>query len=299
MGQHKQIGRLDINEHCMDLLLRMLKMDPNRRINYVDALNHEYFSSIRTATIIYIPLKKQLCSFNKTHINHKYMARQADITTTMRTITIDWLIDIKKSRSCGFSDSCLFLSVHYMDLFLNARAVKKGHLQLVACTCLLLASKIDETYAIELQQLINVSDHCFDSNQLLSMETIIAKTLKFELYKVTEYSFFTLICEELKLSENMKNKVIKLMYLCLLDLESKKYSPYEVALGCIAHIVALSDLDDIHKNLTMTEKSRMDEFNVYITELIAKYEYLIESLSSTSKIFTKHIRQYQLLLKKP
>lgn len=84
-GECKKINSLCISVNGRDLLLKMLKMDPSQRINYIDALNHDYFSSIRTTTIVHIPLKKKLLAINETQINHMYLNTiQSDITDAMR-----------------------------------------------------------------------------------------------------------------------------------------------------------------------------------------------------------------------
>ena len=67
-----------------------------------------------------------------------YMRKQKEINDTMRTILIDWLVDVAEEyKLCR---ETLYLSVNYLDRFLSNMAVNRPKLQLVGITCILLAS---------------------------------------------------------------------------------------------------------------------------------------------------------------
>ena len=58
-----------------------------------------------------------------------FMEQQADINSAMRTILIDWLIEV--SDEYKLQDETLFLSVQYVDRFLSTVNVTRSKLQLL------------------------------------------------------------------------------------------------------------------------------------------------------------------------
>lgn len=67
-----------------------------------------------------------------------YMLKQPDITSSMRTILVDWLIEVAEEYK--LHAETLFLAVSYVDRFLSSMSVVRGKLQLVGTAALLIAS---------------------------------------------------------------------------------------------------------------------------------------------------------------
>lgn len=57
------------------------------------------------------------------------MNHQSDINSAMRTILIDWLIEVADEYK--LNDETLFLAVQYVDRFLSAVNVTRSKLQLL------------------------------------------------------------------------------------------------------------------------------------------------------------------------
>ena len=70
-----------------------------------------------------------------------YMPRQPDITAAMRTILVDWLVEVQENFEL-FHET-LYIAVKLTDLYLSRREVKREYLQLVGATCMLIASKFE------------------------------------------------------------------------------------------------------------------------------------------------------------
>lgn len=66
-----------------------------------------------------------------------FMQRQTDINYLMRTILIDWLIEV--SLQYELRDETLYLTVNYIDRFLSHMYVARHKLQLVGTAALWLA----------------------------------------------------------------------------------------------------------------------------------------------------------------
>jgi len=70
-----------------------------------------------------------------------YMPHQPDITAAMRTILVDWLVEVQENFEL-FHET-LYIAVKLTDLYLSRREVKREYLQLVGATCMLIASKFE------------------------------------------------------------------------------------------------------------------------------------------------------------
>ena len=59
----------------------------------------------------------------------------------MRTILVDWLIEVQENFEL-FHET-LYLAVRLVDTYLSRREVKREYLQLVGATCMLIAAKFE------------------------------------------------------------------------------------------------------------------------------------------------------------
>ena len=67
-----------------------------------------------------------------------YMTKQPDITFTMRSILIDWLVEVGEEYK--LNTETLFLAVTYIDKFLSYMSVQRNKLQLVGTACMFIAA---------------------------------------------------------------------------------------------------------------------------------------------------------------
>lgn len=67
-----------------------------------------------------------------------YMRKQPDINDSMRSILVDWLVEV--SEEYRLHTETLHLAVHYIDRFLSYMSVVRAKLQLVGTTAMFIAS---------------------------------------------------------------------------------------------------------------------------------------------------------------
>lgn len=67
------------------------------------------------------------------------MARQHEVTEGMRTVLLDWIVDIHLKFK--MFPQTLFIVVAIIDKYLSMRSVRKEELQLVGTAALLIAAK--------------------------------------------------------------------------------------------------------------------------------------------------------------
>jgi len=94
--------------------------------------------------IMYLILMKQ-----KDGCVHDYMGSQPDINAKMRSILVDWLIEVH--RKFELMPETLYLTMNIVDRFLSVKAVPRRELQLVGISSMLLASKYEEIWAPEVE----------------------------------------------------------------------------------------------------------------------------------------------------
>jgi len=76
-----------------------------------------------------------------------YMRNQTDINEKMRSILIDWLIEVHLKFK--LLPETLYLTVNLIDRYLAKELIPRNKLQLVGVTSMLIASKYEEIYAPE------------------------------------------------------------------------------------------------------------------------------------------------------
>ncbi|XP_011883134.1 PREDICTED: cyclin-A2 isoform X3 [Vollenhovia emeryi] len=151
-----------------------------------------------------------------------YMKKQPDITYSMRSILIDWLVEV--AEEYRLQDETLYLSISYIDRFLSYMSVVRGKLQLVGTAAMFIAAKYEEIYPPDVGEFVYITDDTYTKTQVIKMENLILKVLSFDLTVPTHYSFLMEYC----ISNNLSDKIKFLaMYLCELSmLEGDPYLQY-------------------------------------------------------------------------
>lgn len=79
----------------------------------------------------------------------------------MRTILIDWLIDVHSSFN--LQQRTLHLAYRFLDSYLVQKETSRAELQLVGITCLWIASKYEEIYPPRLKVFVDVTANTYTS----------------------------------------------------------------------------------------------------------------------------------------
>lgn len=93
-----------------------------------------------------------------------YMRKQRDINHGMRTILVDWLVEVAEEYK--LNTHTLFIAVGYIDRFLSEMSVQRGKLQLVGVTSMLLASKYEEIYPPAVDEFVYITDNTYSREQV-------------------------------------------------------------------------------------------------------------------------------------
>ncbi|KAF5296260.1 hypothetical protein FQA39_LY12597 [Lamprigera yunnana] len=118
-----------------------------------------------------------------------YMRKQPDINYSMRTILVDWLVEV--ALEYKLQSETLFLAVNYIDRFLSYMSVVRGKLQLVGTAAMFIAAKYEEIYPPDISEFVYITDDTYTRRQVVRMEHLILKVLSFDLSVPTPLTFIT------------------------------------------------------------------------------------------------------------
>ncbi|KAL4912270.1 cyclin-like protein [Aspergillus aurantiobrunneus] len=111
--------------------------------------------------------------------NAHYMDNQAEIQWSMRSVLMDWLVQVHHRFS--LLPETLFLCVNYIDRFLSCKIVSLGKLQLVGATAIFIAAKYEEINCPSVQEIVYMVDGGYTIDEILKAERFMLSMLQFEL----------------------------------------------------------------------------------------------------------------------
>uniref|UniRef100_A0A2P2HYT6 G2/mitotic-specific cyclin-A-like n=1 Tax=Hirondellea gigas TaxID=1518452 RepID=A0A2P2HYT6_9CRUS len=162
-----------------------------------------------------------------------YMAKQTDITTSMRWILIDWMVEV--AEEYNLSTETLYLAVSYIDRFLSHMSVKRDKLQLVGTTAMFIASKYEEIYPPDVAQFAYITDNTYKVTHILRMEHLILKVLSFDMAVPTAFVFINKFSRTLCCTEATTCLALFVAELSMLESEPfLRYVPSEIAASALA-----------------------------------------------------------------
>lgn len=163
-----------------------------------------------------------------------FMERQNEINAQMRSILIDWLIDVHlrfKLRA-----TTLFFTVRIIDNYLYLKLIQRCNFQLLGIAALLIASKHEEIYIPKLDDLIYVTDNAYKKEELVQMEEDVLDILKFDILSPSPLDFYQIIAKSFSFKKKHYYLGRFFMESFLLDINYTCYSPSVIACAC-AYIV--------------------------------------------------------------
>ncbi|XP_003505848.1 G2/mitotic-specific cyclin-B3 [Cricetulus griseus] len=130
----------------------------------------------------------------------KYMDRQMELTSDMRAILVDWLVEVQTSFQ--MSHETLYLTVKLVDHYLMKAQCKKDNLQLLGSTAYMIAAKFEESYPPSLPEFLYICEDLYQQRDMVALEMNILKTLDFDINIPTAYNFLrryaSCICASMK-----------------------------------------------------------------------------------------------------
>ncbi|XP_058747291.1 putative cyclin-B3-1 isoform X3 [Vicia villosa] len=152
-----------------------------------------------------------------------YMSIQTEITPHMRGVLVNWLIEVHFKYD--LMPETLYLTVTLLDQYLSQVPLKRSDMQLVGLTALLLASKYEDFWHPRVKDLISISAETYTRDQMLGMEKLILRKLKFRLNAPTPYVFMVRFIKAAQSNMKLEHMAFFLIDLCLVEYEALAFKP--------------------------------------------------------------------------
>ncbi|XP_019190092.1 PREDICTED: G2/mitotic-specific cyclin-2-like [Ipomoea nil] len=160
-----------------------------------------------------------------------YMNLQPAINEGMRSILIDWLIQVHKKFK--LMDGTLYLTVNLVDRFLAVEPISRENLQLVGITAMLLACKYEEVYAPTVKDFMLITDNAYRRQEVINMEILMANTLQFNFSVPTPYVFMMRFLKAAQSDKELESVSLFLLELCLVEYQMLRFPPSELAAAAV------------------------------------------------------------------
>jgi len=152
-----------------------------------------------------------------------YMESQVDITTKMRAILIDWLVEVHMKYKLRLET--LFLTINLIDRYLMRMPVIRKRLQLIGIVAMFVACKFEEIESPTIDDFIYITDNAYSKEDILSMECTMLNTLSFKIVAPTPAHLLHYMLSANRCDDRHQQLVQYILELALLDLRMVRHSP--------------------------------------------------------------------------
>lgn len=160
-----------------------------------------------------------------------YMDTQTDITGKMRTILLDWLVEVHMKYR--LRPETLYLAVNLIDRYLAKATVQRKRLQLVGVVAMFIAAKYEEINPPGLKDWVYITDNAYTKEDAVLMECAMLTALGFQVMVPTAAHFFEGFQKANGCDDVHREVVQYLMELALLDLQMLQYSPSDLVAAAL------------------------------------------------------------------
>ena len=141
----------------------------------------DYFRSLSEKDLTYKP-------------DSKSFLRQLDINASMRSILLDWLMEVCSVFT--FKRETYYICLSTLDRYLSLININKSELQLIGVTCLYIACKREEITSPSITDFAKTADDSFTVQEIRGMENKVLVGLKWQMCPVTFYNWLSAMLNE-------------------------------------------------------------------------------------------------------
>ena len=218
-----------------ELKKEYLDEDDKIRVKYFNIANINNIQIPKEyINIIYYNLLKEEEKGINPMPDYTYMSRQKEINDKMRSILVDWIIDVH--FKFGFTDETLFMTISIIDRYLSICPISRANFQLLGITALMIACKHEEIDLPKIDDFIYITDNAYVKNEVIKMEEDVLYKLNFSFLYPSPIKFFEYLSLHFGFSKKHHMMGKYLMESFLLDVKNAKYKPSIISCAC-AYIV--------------------------------------------------------------
>ena len=237
---------IPLGEDGLDLLKKMLTMDPKKRISLGEIIKHPFFEKKEFVENIFDDLKKiKIMDKYKIEGNVKFNKKE-------RRIILNWMFKVQSILNLKMET--YFSSVLVLDMFLVKLNIKKELLILFSCACLRIMSAVYEDYQYTDKTWLKLIDDGYLLNQMV---LVICKELNYDLFFSSHWSWALGYIN--KFSDNDKfidiiDCASQFLLFCIKKSNSHKYSLEELGRGTAIFALDYFKIKHYLKPISICEK---------------------------------------------
>jgi cyclin B len=194
--------------------------------------------------VIYYNLLKEEEKGIKPMPDYTYMSRQNEINDKMRSILVDWLIDVH--FKFGFTDETLFMTISIIDRYLSICQITRTNFQLLGITALMIACKHEEIDLPKIDDFIYITDNAYVKDEVVKMEDDVLSKLNFSFLYPSPIKFFEYLSLHFKFEKKHHMMGKYLMESFLLDVKNAKYKPSIISCACAYIVMKFFKMPNYH-----------------------------------------------------
>ena len=175
---------------------------------------------------------------------YNYMKKQTEINEQMRSILVDWIIDIH--CKFGFTDETLFMTILSIDRYLSVRKISRSKLQLLGVAALMISCKHEEIDLPKADDFIYITDNAYTRNEIFKMENDILHLFKFCLLYPSPIKFYEMLSINFKFSKKQFFMGKYLMESFLIDIKNIKYKSSIISCACTYIVMKIFKMNNYH-----------------------------------------------------
>ena len=214
--------------------------------------------------------------------NQNFMTDQKEINAKMRTILVDWLIDVH--FKFGFTDETLFLTISIIDRYISVSQISRSKYQLLGITALMIACKHEEIDLPKIDDFIYITDHAYVKNDVLKMEYDILNKLNFSFLYPSPIKFFEYLSINFNFDKKMHLMGKYLMESFLLNVKNFKFKPSVISCACAYIVMKFFKIKNYYeaynKKFFNINKGELSESHV--KECAKEICFLIDNINKTN-----------------
>ena len=172
------------------------------------------------------------------------MEQQYDIKQIMRSILIDWLIQVH--YHLRFKEETLYQTIWIIDTYLSLAQISRNKFQLLGVASLFIAYKYEEIYIKKIDDFVNLAAGAFNKSEILEMENNIVDLIEFNLDLPLSNDFFDLLSTVYKFDKKEYYFGYFLLEAFFLDISCCEYKQSQIALATCFIILGLRQMKRIN-----------------------------------------------------
>ena len=222
--------------------------------------------------------------------NQNFMTDQKEINPKMRTILVDWLIDVH--FKFGFTDETLFLTISIIDRYVSVSQISRSKYQLLGITALMIACKHEEIDLPKIDDFIYITDHAYAKNDVLKMEYDILNKLNFSFLYPSPIKFFEYLSINFNFDKKMHLMGKYLMESFLLNVKNFKFKPSVISCACAYIVMKFFKIKNYYEayNKKFFNINKGEFSESHVKECAKEICFLIDNINKTN--FKSCIKKY-------